>query len=263
MIANLHTHTTRCGHAYGTEREYIETAIGQGIQVLGFSDHAPMLFPNGYYSKRVRMRPEELSDYMETLTGLREEYKDQIRILIGLEMEYYPELFDRTIEFYQDFPLDYLILGQHYLDNEYGAPNHTMLGFSDRKDLKRYVDQCIAGMETGRFTFVAHPDCFLFTGSDDDYEAEMERLCVRAKQLLLPLEINMYGVIKGGHYPNDRFWKLASRIGNTVLIGLDAHRTEMLTNLEARAAAYAMAERHGLNPIDMPEIRDPFKTLSV
>ena len=27
MIANYHTHTARCGHAHGAEREYVETAI--------------------------------------------------------------------------------------------------------------------------------------------------------------------------------------------------------------------------------------------
>ena len=30
MIANYHTHTWRCRHADGTEREYVETAIEAG-----------------------------------------------------------------------------------------------------------------------------------------------------------------------------------------------------------------------------------------
>ena len=41
--ANYHTHTTRCKHANGTEREYIEKAIEAGYQVLGFSDHSPYI----------------------------------------------------------------------------------------------------------------------------------------------------------------------------------------------------------------------------
>ena len=32
LKANYHTHTTRCQHAYNTEREYIETAIEMGIK---------------------------------------------------------------------------------------------------------------------------------------------------------------------------------------------------------------------------------------
>ena len=38
MIANYHTHTWRCRHADGTEREYVERAIEGGLKILGFSD---------------------------------------------------------------------------------------------------------------------------------------------------------------------------------------------------------------------------------
>ena len=47
MIANYHTHTWRCNHAHGVEKQYIEKAIGQGLQILGFSDHTPYCFPKG------------------------------------------------------------------------------------------------------------------------------------------------------------------------------------------------------------------------
>ena len=48
MIANYHTHTWRCRHADGTEREYVETAIEAGLKILGFSDHTPQVYPGGY-----------------------------------------------------------------------------------------------------------------------------------------------------------------------------------------------------------------------
>ncbi len=38
--ANYHTHTARCGHAIGTDEEYVQTAIQAGLKTLGFSDHA-------------------------------------------------------------------------------------------------------------------------------------------------------------------------------------------------------------------------------
>jgi len=174
------------------------------------------------------------------------------------EAVYYPELFDRTLDFYRQFPLDYLILGQHYIENEYDYPGHVMLGMSEPSALQRYVDQCICGMDSGCFTFVAHPDAFLFTGEADVYDREMRRFCTRAKELQLPLEMNMYGIIKGGHYPNDRFWDIAAEIGNRVLISCDAHRPEVLANKAVRDAAYAFAARHGIAPIDLPNIVRPF-----
>ena len=79
MIANYHTHTARCGHANGKDRDYVETAIARGVKVLGFSDHVPMPFPDGHESRfRVPMRL--LDDYVQSVLSLREEYKDKIDI---------------------------------------------------------------------------------------------------------------------------------------------------------------------------------------
>mgnify|MGYP000697771308 CR=1 FL=1 len=48
---NFHSHTVRCQHAVGEEREYVEEAIKEGFEVIGFSDHSPYLFKNGYVYK--------------------------------------------------------------------------------------------------------------------------------------------------------------------------------------------------------------------
>ena len=34
MIANYHTHTKRCKHATGEDREYVEAAIETGLKIL-------------------------------------------------------------------------------------------------------------------------------------------------------------------------------------------------------------------------------------
>lgn len=72
--ANYHTHTPRCRHAVGNEEEYIAFALERGLRILGFSDHTPYIFPDGYYSS-FRMRPEEAEGYFETVRGLRDKYR--------------------------------------------------------------------------------------------------------------------------------------------------------------------------------------------
>ncbi len=175
MLVNLHTHTTRCNHAKGTEREYIERAIEGGFQILGFSDHAPMPFDGDYYS-HFRMRPEQFDDYMTTLIDLREEYKKDIRILIGLESEYYPRYFHRMIDLVSPYPLEYLILGQHFIGNEHDA-TYSGNPLNTEVELARYVDQTAEGLQTGRFTYFAHPDLICFHGEDAVYEKHIRRLC--------------------------------------------------------------------------------------
>lgn len=85
---NYHTHTKRCKHAIGEDREYIECAIKNGFKVLGFSDHCPFIY-NGYTSF-MRMNPEDVEGYFYFLTNLKAEYKKEIEILIGFEEEYFP-----------------------------------------------------------------------------------------------------------------------------------------------------------------------------
>ena len=36
MLKNYHTHTARCGHAWGTDDEFIQAAIDAGYTTLGF-----------------------------------------------------------------------------------------------------------------------------------------------------------------------------------------------------------------------------------
>ena len=86
---NFHSHTVRCQHAVGEEREYVEEAIKEGFEVIGFSDHSPYLFKNGYVS-RIRMTMSQLEDYVKTIEALKKEYRENITIFLALEMEYFP-----------------------------------------------------------------------------------------------------------------------------------------------------------------------------
>ena len=103
MKANYHTHTYRCHHAWGSEWEYVEKAIEAGIEIFGFADHTPYIFPEGYQS-RSRMLPEKLPHYIETIKHLRGLYGDRIELLCGLETEYYPKLFDQYLEMLRQNP---------------------------------------------------------------------------------------------------------------------------------------------------------------
>ena len=91
MLYNYHTHTKRCHHACGEDREYVENAVRGGVKILGFSDHAPYLFPDTDYYSNFRMGVDELESYAESIRALAKEYANDIRILCGFELEYFPD----------------------------------------------------------------------------------------------------------------------------------------------------------------------------
>lgn len=227
MIANYHTHTWRCKHAHGTEEEYVRCAIKKGLSILGFSDHAPHFFPDGYVS-RIRMLPEQLQDYADTIGGLQQQYQDQIQIHLGLEMEFYPELFEQMLPYYRDHGINYLVLAQHYLDNEVNAANVARPA-SDREEfVEKYCNQLINAMQTGAYTYLAHPDVLNFVGQPEVYKTHMRRLCKEAKQVGMPLELNLSGFNWNRYYPSRRFWEIAAEEGCQVVLGVDAHFPEEL-----------------------------------
>ena len=69
-------------------------AIAHGMKELGFSDHCPWVFDDGYIS-RIRMTPKEVEGYFRSLTDLRQEYASDIKIYIGFEAEYIPQLIEK------------------------------------------------------------------------------------------------------------------------------------------------------------------------
>ena len=256
MLANYHTHTIRCGHAVGADREYVEHAIEAGLKILGFSDHVPVNFDGGYRSG-IRMPSELAPDYFESLLALKDEYHKEIQILIGFEMEYFPEYFDRTIAMISDYPVDYLILGQHYLYNEIGA--HRTTQPTDRADyLIQYVEQCIEGLSKGCFTYFAHPDTLNFTGDPELYTQQMRKLCEHAKLLNVPLELNLTGMRMPYIYPHEPFFKIAAEVGNPVILGFDAHEPQAITRKDTVREGMKLAKKCGLTVLETAEIRNPF-----
>ena len=254
MKANYHTHTYRCHHAYGCEWEYVENAIEGGMKILGFADHAPMPFPNGYRS-RVRMTPDKLCGYIETVQKLQTLYGDRIELHCGLEAEYYPELFPAFLEMLKETPgVEYLILGQHFLENEYEKRIYSTKETTDEKLLAQYTDQVIAGMETGKFLYICHPDVLNFQGDKKIYRRHAQRLCRAANALGIPLELNLQGFRAGFRYPRTDFWAVAGEENCTAVIGTDAHMADRTCNHEEIKQITAFAEKFGLRIKEQLEI---------
>ena len=249
MLANYHTHTKRCQHASGEDREYVEAAISAGYKILGFADHCPWVYPDKNFVSGIRMAPGDVDGYFYSLESLKKEYAQDIKIYIGFETEHCPDMIPAQDELLKGYPLDYMLCGQHFLGAEYvsfyaGRPH------GDEDFLKRYVDTAIDGIKSGRYLYLAHPDLVNFTGEEMVYRSHMKRLCEALKEENIPVEINVLGLWTGRRYPGRRFLELAKETGNTAVIGVDAHAPEHLLNKEAVQKALELTEEFGLKLID-------------
>jgi len=104
---DLHVHT-RYSDGKGTPKEVVQAALALGMETLGFSDHSFTSFDQRYCMSRQATR-----DYRREIEELKARCAPQLRILCGIEQDYYSD----------DFPegFDFVIGSVHYLklDDEY------------------------------------------------------------------------------------------------------------------------------------------------
>jgi len=223
---NYHVHTHRCKHAIGRDRDYVEQAIKAGFSEIAFTDHSPWpLLPQE--TGMVRMQLSSLPEYVSSIRKLQEEYKDRISIKIGLECEYFADRMDWLKGMIKEQKLDFVILGNHF--HEFESSDRYYSHYKDKKNLlEHYLADSMAAIESGVYTYFAHPDIFAHSLIQWDKASEdISRVILKAcKKANLPIEYNLAGV-RNQHeemrYPYPKFWEIASEVGNEVMIGIDAH----------------------------------------
>ena len=256
--ANYHTHTPRCMHASGTEEEYVREAIRAGYEILGFADHTPWPYKSNFVAG-MRMRLSQLDGYIRAVRTVGEQYADRIRIRLGLECEAFPEFYPWLREIREEKGIEYFILGNHYDTNdEHGGAYFGRCATA--RQARRYVETTIAGMESGLFAYLAHPDLFLerYPRFDADAKRACRDLCETAKYLDMPLEYNILGHRRNASdrargnigYTSREFWETAAETGNRAIIGVDAHTPDALDCAALYREARAMLANLGIEVMD-------------
>lgn len=257
MKSNYHTHTTRCNHAEGYDEDYVIAAIEAGYQVLGFSDHSP--WPKHPLEHQfIRMKVDEIEDYVQSIHRLKRQYSARIQILCGLEAEYYPERIEYLKDLVEKYQLDYLILGNHFRLFE---SRGTYFGSyaDENKVIQDYTELSIQALRSGLYKIFAHPDVFLRSLSSFSEEAiaASRLICEVAKEEGVVMEYNLRGIgykRKDLDYPFTPFWKIVQEVGNDVIIGVDAHSPSDFDNDSILKEAQRLLKELGIKVIEMIDI---------
>ncbi len=266
LNANYHTHTFRCGHADGIDEDYVKQALGMGLAVLGFSDHA--MYP-GYSEPGIRADFLSFHGYVDSINALKKKYMDRMKIYIGFEAEGYLPYLPYLKELLATHTLDYLLLGNHSAMNEKHQVYAKFGKATNANNLYLYGQTCCEAMKTGLYSCLVHPDLFLSEVPyfDSDCRKVSKDIIRTALECKIPLEINCGGIRSGKRkigdeyrytYPTYAFFSLVAKMKAPCIIGIDAHSPTQLSDPDANAIAVRFARELGLQVID----RLPFKKVS-
>ena len=224
---DLHNHTTRCNHAEGTIEAYIKKAISLGIDIYGFSEHAPMDFDEQY-----RLKFDEMKLYEKDILRAKEQYKNEISILLGYEVDYLKgHLDDRVL----NAKVDYLIGSVHFID-KWGFDNPEFIGGWKNRDVddiyKEYFSAITQMAKSKKFDIVGHFDLikvFKFLPKEDVRILAKEALQA-IKKANMVLEINSAGLRKpiGELYPSKGLLQEAYSLDIPITFSSDAHSVEQV-----------------------------------
>ncbi len=245
---NLHTHSCYCD-GRDTPEEIIETAIQKGFHSIGFSGHSYMAHST-YASASITLERTEL--YKVEVQRLKEKYKGQFPIFLGLEVDLHSEV---DLEGY-----DYLIGSFHYfkLGEEYvgfdRSPEEcrrivdTYFGGDGLAFAKEYYRQIVALPEKANFDILGHfdliaknieADRFFDPESPEYLEAAIGAIKALAGKIPY-FEVNTGCIARGYRsypYPSLSLIKELQRYGFKPVITSDCHNREDLD------CGFAEAER--------------------
>ena len=233
MKTSYHTHTARCKHGNGNIADFVNHAINNEFEVIGFTDHVPFSDNRLLFC---RMDYSELDDYINEINEAKHKYQN-IKIYSGFEVEF----FEDSIEYYKELltKVDYLVLGQHAIKkgNDYIFIDNC----NSEEEFEMYVDAIEKAAATGFFSLINHPDLFGLAkeGWDDVCVKLTHRIANIAIKYNLPIELNAQGTRRGTKiksrpyaYPLNEFWEIiAKEYPNIpIVISSDAHSPEALTD---------------------------------
>ncbi|SJZ41875.1 phosphatase [Selenihalanaerobacter shriftii] len=219
IIADLHTHTIACGHAYSTLEEMAAGAKENGIQVLGTTDHGPCMPGAGhpYYFYNLKILPDEI---------------EGVRVLKGVETNI-TDIYG-TLDLPSDAleRLDIVLAGMHLLT-----------GYDGGSKLEN-TKAMIGAIQNPLVDIIVHP-------GNPQFIVDVQEVIKEALEHDVVLEINNSSFRKSrkGSYENClEIAAQAKKVGLKVVINSDAHFSKDVGRVDK---AIELAQKSGLNENDI------------
>ncbi|MDR0630238.1 MAG: histidinol-phosphatase [Treponema sp.] len=249
----LHTHSTFCDGQDSIEN-LCRRAYEKGLVSIGFSSHAPIYRKTGFRTDW-HIQEDRLEAYLDTVRRVRRQWEGKIRVFLGLEIDYIPDLMGPGDLDYHDLGLDYRIGSVHYVIPPQGAPfavddspevveKGIREGFAHDPEalMEAYWDTMEGMIHAGGFDILGHTDLIKKNNSPDQrkkwfslespaYQRRMQGIADTIGASSLVVEVNTGGLNRyklPDTYPSCALLQRLQVKQVPVIITADAHRAEDL-----------------------------------
>ncbi len=235
ITADYHVHTSFSSDSDASMESMIEKAISLGFTRICITDHMDYDFPK-IYNLPFIFEPE---DYVYKIADLKEQYKDQIKLLMGIECGMKPNLAKRYNRLLNEYNFDFVIASSHLVDDMDVYYPQYWDGISEEEGYKIYFETILDTISCfDNFDVYGHLDYIIrygpSKGANYNYELYRDLLNEILKKIISMgkgIEVNTagykYGL--GRPHPSPEILKQYKELGGTILtIGSDGHKPEHL-----------------------------------
>jgi histidinol-phosphatase (PHP family) len=225
---------------------FVEAAARRGVDEVGFTEHlyrcveaAPVLGRFWEHEPQADLAAQTAAFFAEDLTLSLETYvaavvaaKDRgLPVLLGLEIDYFPETIDAVLELLAPYPWDLLIGSVHWIGGWAVDHSDATFEFARRGVAQAYDDYF--ELETllaasGKVDVLAHADVVKKSGSvlPDPPLALYRKVADAAAASGTAVEVSSAGLHQaaGEIYPAPAFLQAFAAAGVPITLASDAHR---------------------------------------
>lgn len=241
---NLHTHTQFCdGH--NTISQMCASALGAGVQHLGFTPHSPV-----HVASPCNMALANLPAYHTNILQARHEFPS-LNILMGMEIDFFDSPHHRQNLRAIDIPLDYVISSVHFIPDKNGdfvdidgsaerfsQTLRTRFDSNLEHVVDNFFDASEAMVRQGGFDIIGHFDKIAMNATTINQQLELTPHYRQRMQHLIGLiaragiivEINTKHFEKSGRFfPDKAVWRQLRDLNIPLAINSDAHWSDKIT----------------------------------
>ena len=236
MICDFHMHTEFSGDSETPVRAQIDRAIALGMEEICITDHHD--YDSDFCATNFYL---DIPPYLTSLEQIRLEYRDKIRVNIGIELGLQPHLkqyLDALVERFGG-RLDFIIGSCHFADRLDPFDENFWAGRTEAEAFERFLNVSLENAKTmDCYDVFGHLDYVVRYAPHQNEQYSYERFRDLIDMILVELirrgkglECNTGGLKYGLGHPNPteevlvRYRELG---GEILTVGSDAHKPEHL-----------------------------------
>lgn len=229
-ILDNHVHTHFSSDAKDNMEDVIKRAINIGVKHLTFTDH--LEYNNDDFTL-------DCNKYVKEILKYKEQYKNEIELLVGVEVGYQSYFKDKVEALLSSHPFDFILCSTHKVEKQRLVQSEFFKGLSKEEAYTKYFEYIIkTTKEFNNFDTYGHLDYIVRYGKYEDnkivyndYKDVLDRVLKNIIDSGKGIEVNTSGYrykLDATHPKIDILKRYKELGGEIITLGSDAHRSDDL-----------------------------------